>query len=69
MTASMSLAALPEAAGWTILLSGFSKALRMTGWRLGYAVARPRSIAAMNKVHQYSMLCAPIMAQRAPRPP
>lgn len=60
----VSLAALPEAAGWTILLSGFSKAFAMTGWRLGYAVGPAEIIAAMNKVHQYSMLCAPIMAQR-----
>lgn len=61
----VSLAALPEAAGWTILLSGFSKAFAMTGWRLGYAVGPSEIIAAMTKIHQYSMLCAPIMGQRA----
>lgn len=49
----------------TILLSGFSKAWAMTGWRLGY-IAGPRDIVeAAVKVHQYSMMCAPIMAQYA----
>lgn len=49
----------------TILLSGFSKAWAMTGWRLGY-VAGPREfVSAAIKIHQYSMLCAPIMAQYA----
>lgn len=60
-----SLASIPEAADWTILLSGFSKAFAMTGWRLGYAAGPAEIIAAMTKIHQYSMLCAPIMAQRA----
>ena len=47
----------------TILLNGFSKAYAMTGWRIGYAVADPDIIAAMTKIHQYTMLCAPITAQ------
>lgn len=61
----VSLASLPEAAGWTLLLSGFSKAFAMTGWRLGYACGPAEVIAAMTKIHQYSIMCAPIMAQRA----
>ena len=61
----VSLASLPEAADWTILLSGFSKAFAMTGWRIGYAAGPAEIIAAMTKIHQYSMLCAPIMAQHA----
>jgi aminotransferase len=61
----VSLAALPEAAGWTLLLSGFSKAFAMTGWRLGYACGPAEVVAAMTKIHQYSIMCAPIMAQRA----
>ena len=60
-----SLAAIPGAADSTILLSGFSKAFAMTGWRLGYAAGPAEIIAAMTKIHQYSMMCAPIMAQRA----
>lgn len=49
----------------TILFNGFSKAYAMTGWRLGYAAAPEPIIQAMMKIHQYTMLCAPIMAQKA----
>ncbi len=49
----------------TILLNGFSKAYAMTGWRIGYAASTPDIIEAMMKVHQYTMMCAPIMAQVA----
>ncbi len=47
----------------TILLNGFSKAFAMTGWRLGYACGNSDVIEAMMKIHQYTMLCAPITAQ------
>jgi aminotransferase len=49
----------------TILLDGFSKAYAMTGWRIGFAASRPDIIDAMNRIHQYTILCAPIMAQNA----
>lgn len=49
----------------TVLLHGFSKAFAMTGWRLGYACAPAPLIEAMMKVHQYCMLCAPILSQVA----
>jgi aminotransferase len=49
----------------TVLLNGFSKAYAMTGWRIGYAASNADFIAAMNKIHQYSILCAPITAQKA----
>lgn len=58
-------AALPHMKDRTILLNGFSKAYAMTGWRIGYALANPIVIAAMTKIHQYTMLCAPITAQIA----
>ncbi|MGE5550389.1 MAG: aminotransferase class I/II-fold pyridoxal phosphate-dependent enzyme [Bacteroidota bacterium] len=58
-------ASLPGMRERTILLNGFSKAYAMTGWRLGYAVGPREVIAAMTKVHQYTMLCAPITAQKA----
>ncbi|MDF2499804.1 MAG: Aspartate transaminase [Anaerosporomusa subterranea] len=54
---------LPDMRDRTILLNGFSKAYAMTGWRIGYALANPEFIAAMNKIHQYTILCAPITAQ------
>ena len=58
-------ATLPNMKDRTILLGGFSKSYAMTGWRVGYAAARPEIIEAMTKVHQYTMLCAPIIAQMA----
>jgi aminotransferase len=58
-------ATLPQMKESTILLGGFSKAYAMTGWRIGYAAASKEVIASMTKIHQYTMLCAPIMAQVA----
>ena len=49
----------------TIYLNGFSKAFAMTGWRIGYAAADAEVIEAMMKIHQYTMMCAPITAQMA----
>ncbi|MDP2916575.1 MAG: aminotransferase class I/II-fold pyridoxal phosphate-dependent enzyme [Dehalococcoidia bacterium] len=58
-------ASLPGMKENTILLGGFSKAYAMTGWRVGYAAANREIIAAMTKIHQYTMLCASIMGQAA----
>lgn len=58
-------AALPGIKDRTVFLGGFSKAYAMTGWRLGYACGNRDIIGAMTKIHQYTMLCAPIMAQKA----
>jgi aminotransferase len=60
-----SIAALPGMKERTLFLHGFSKAFAMTGWRIGYACGPADIIEAMMKIHQYSMLCAPIMAQEA----
>ncbi len=49
----------------SILISGFSKSHAMTGWRIGYVTAERRFIQALTKIHQYTMLCAPTMAQMA----
>lgn len=58
-------ASLPGMKERTILLNGFSKAYAMTGWRIGYAAAPEEIIEAMMKIHQYTMMCAPTMAQMA----
>jgi aminotransferase len=58
-------AALPEMKERTILLGGFSKAYAMTGWRIGYAASSRELIAAMTKIHQYTMMCVPTMSQVA----
>ncbi|PIU57370.1 MAG: aromatic amino acid aminotransferase, partial [Chloroflexi bacterium CG07_land_8_20_14_0_80_51_10] len=58
-------ASLPDMQERTILVGGFSKAYAMTGWRIGYAAAPADIIEAMMKIHQYVMMCAPIMGQMA----
>lgn len=60
-----SIATLPGMKERTILLHGVSKAFAMTGWRLGFACGPADIIEAMMKIHQYSILCAPIMSQEA----
>jgi aminotransferase len=59
------VASLPGMQERTIFLGGFSKAYAMTGWRVAYAAGHHQIIAAMTKIHQYTMLCAPIMSQIA----
>ncbi len=58
-------AGLPGVRENTILLGGFSKAYAMTGWRIGYAAAPKEIITAMTKIHQYTIMSAPTMAQVA----
>ncbi|RED66462.1 MULTISPECIES: aminotransferase class I/II-fold pyridoxal phosphate-dependent enzyme [Cohnella] len=60
-----SFASLPGMKDRTILVSGFSKAFAMTGWRMGYACGHPDLISAMLKIHQYTIMCAPTMGQVA----
>jgi aminotransferase len=48
-----------------VVINGFSKAFAMTGFRLGYAAGPQPIIAAMVKIHQYSMLAASTMSQAA----
>ena len=61
----ISFASLPGMKNRTIHLHGVSKAFAMTGFRLGYACASSTLIEAMMNVHQYSMMCAPILSQEA----
>ena len=49
----------------TILVSGFSKAYAMTGWRLGYVCAPAPLLSQMLKLHQYAIMCAPTASQFA----
>lgn len=57
------LASLPGMFERTLLLNGFSKADAMTGWRIGYACGPAELIEAMTKMHAYTTMCVPIMAQ------
>ena len=61
----VSIASLPGMKERTIFLHGFSKAFAMTGWRIGFGCGPADLIEAMMKVHQYSMMCASIIAQEA----
>lgn len=61
----LSIASLPGMRERTIFLHGFSKAFAMTGFRIGYACSTPELVEAMMKVHQYAMMCAPILSQEA----
>lgn len=49
----------------TIYLNGFSKAFAMTGWRIGYLAADKSVIEQIVKLHQYAIMCAPVMSQYA----
>ncbi len=49
----------------TVLVSGFSKAFAMTGWRLGYLCAPAAFTKAVTKIHQYTIMCAPTTSQYA----
>ena len=49
----------------TIIVSGFSKAYAMTGWRLGYLCAPAPLTEQMHKIHQYCIMSAPTTAQFA----
>ena len=61
----VSLASIPDMWERTVLVSGFSKAYAMTGWRLGYACAPAPIAKQMLKLHQYAIMCAPTTAQYA----
>ncbi|MGI6413709.1 MAG: aminotransferase class I/II-fold pyridoxal phosphate-dependent enzyme [Syntrophomonadaceae bacterium] len=61
----VSIASFPGMKDRTVLMNGFSKAFAMTGWRIGYACGNQDIIGAMTKIHQYTVMCAPIMAQKA----
>lgn len=58
-------ASLKGAKNNTVYLNGFSKSYAMTGWRVGFACGPKEIIAAMTKIHQYSIMCVPITSQMA----
>ena len=60
-----SFASLPGMHDLTLTINGFSKAFAMTGWRVGYICGPAPLIEVMNKIHQYSILCAPRQGQAA----
>ena len=61
----VSIASIPGMKERTLLLHGFSKSFAMTGFRIGFACGPDWLIDAMMKIHQYCMMCAPILSQEA----
>lgn len=61
----VSMASLPGMQERTILVNGFSKAFAMTGWRMGYACGPAPIMQQITKLHQFSIMCAPITSQYA----
>jgi aminotransferase len=61
----VSIASMPGMKERTIVLSGFSKAFAMTGWRIGYACGHPVFIEAMKNIHYYTIKCSPVFGQIA----
>ena len=59
----VSVASLPDMRERTLVVSGFSKAFAMTGWRLGYIMAPPEVTEVMKKIHQYALMCSPTASQ------
>ncbi len=59
----VSLASLEGAYDRTVTISGFSKTFNMTGWRLGYAVAKPPIIEKMGLLNDVFHICAPTPLQ------
>ncbi|MBQ1271163.1 MAG: aminotransferase class I/II-fold pyridoxal phosphate-dependent enzyme [Clostridia bacterium] len=49
----------------TIVVSGFSKAFAMTGWRLGYCCGPKDLMRYVAQIHQYALMCASTPAQYA----
>lgn len=64
-TRHFSIAEIPSMHDRTIIVSGFSKAYAMTGWRLGYALGHPDIISQMTKIHQFAIMSAPTTSQYA----
>lgn len=58
-----SIASFKELEGRVVVISGFSKAFAMTGWRVGYVCAPKPILDTVLKIHQYSIICAPIFSQ------
>ncbi len=59
------LASLRGMKDYVLYFNGFSKAYAMTGFRIGWVCGPAKVVAAMTKIHQYTMLCAPITGQIA----
>jgi len=53
----VSIASLPGMAERTVTISSTSKTFSMTGWKVGYAFARPEITKLLRSVHQFTVFC------------
>jgi aminotransferase len=60
-----SFASLPGMRERTLVVSGFSKAFAMTGWRLGYCCGPKELMVYFARLHQYALMCASTPSQYA----
>ena len=60
-----SIRSLPGMAERTVIVDGFSKSFAMTGWRLGYAVARKNVIDALDLLVMNTFTCTAEFSQLA----
>ena len=61
----VSVALQPSLRDRMVFINGFSKTWAMTGFRLGYLCAPQPLFEAIFKVHQFGMMCAPTLSQKA----
>jgi len=52
------MATMPGMAERTITISSTAKTFSMTGWKVGYAFAKPAVMAALRAVHQFTVFCS-----------
>jgi len=52
----------------TVIVSGLSKMMSMTGWRIGWAVGPEEIIRSITVLHQYATSCASTISQKAAIP-
>jgi aspartate aminotransferase len=52
----------------TVIVSGLSKMMSMTGWRIGWAVGPEEIIRSITVMHQYATSCASTISQKAAIP-
>lgn len=60
-----SISSLPQMKDRTVYVNSMSKEFCMTGWRLGYVMSFPEMIAAMTKLQENVVACAPLPSQFA----
>ncbi|MBO5927536.1 MAG: aminotransferase class I/II-fold pyridoxal phosphate-dependent enzyme [Clostridia bacterium] len=60
-----SIASFKEMQDRVVYIGGFSKSFAMTGWRVGFVCAPKEVKTALLKIHQYTIICAPIFSQYA----